>query len=79
MVSVGKFIKQKRTEKDMTQMDLCSKTDITQSWLSQIEGDVKTPDPSTIRHILAKLRVHNFVLIYVKDSELTYIKKLKVD
>jgi transcriptional regulator with XRE-family HTH domain len=77
MMTIGKFIKSRRIEREFTQIDLCNKAKITQSWLSQIEGDLKTPDPVMIRHILHRLGVHDFVLIYRNGDPLTYFKKFK--
>jgi transcriptional regulator with XRE-family HTH domain len=77
-MTVGKFIRKKRLDRKMSQVDLCKVAHITQSWLSQIEGDVVTPDPSMIRKILSKVGVYDFVLIYHKDNPLTTIRTLKL-
>ncbi len=57
-MSLGDFIKEKRTAKDMSQRDLAAKSDISNAEISRIEaGQRKDPSPTVLKALAKALDV----------------------
>lgn len=72
-MSIGKKIKDIRTEKLMTQSEL-SGDEITRNMLSQIENGIAQPSLSTVRYLAGKLGVPAGYLLSEGDEEFVYNK-----
>ncbi len=66
-MKIGKTIKDLRKSKALSQSELSGKAGITQTALSQIEGDKKFPSQSTLEALSAALGVTN-AAIYVMSA-----------
>lgn len=69
-MKVGKAIETVRKMKEISQKELASKADITQSYLSLIESDKKDPNLKTLKEISLALDVPlPFILIYSLEKD----------
>lgn len=60
---LGENIRRIRTEKDMTQGDLCRKLDVDRAYMSNIESGNKNPTLATIERIAKALGVELNMLL----------------
>lgn len=64
-MDLGKAIKQIRHQKSIKQNILAEKSGITQTYLSQIENNIKEPNISTLKEICDNLQVPLPVLFFL--------------
>jgi transcriptional regulator with XRE-family HTH domain len=64
-MDLGNIIKNIRKQKGFTQNELASLCGITQTYLSQIEGNLKEPNLSTLREISEKLKIPLPILFFL--------------
>ncbi|MCT4587490.1 MAG: helix-turn-helix domain-containing protein [Carboxylicivirga sp.] len=64
-MDLGNAIKRIRKEKGLTQIFLAEACGITQTYLSQIEGNVKEPNISTVKKIANSLEIPLPVLFFL--------------
>ena len=64
-MDLGNIIKNIRKQKGLTQNEFASLCDITQTYLSQIECNLKEPNLSTLREISEKLNVPLPILFFL--------------
>ena len=68
-MDLGAAIKTIRQQKGIKQNSLAEKCDITQTYLSQIENNVKEPNISTLRNISEKLGLPLPILFFLSLNE----------
>ena len=68
-MDLGNIIKNIRKQKGLTQNELASLCGITQTYLSQIEGNLKEPNLSTLREISEKLKIPLPILFFLSMTE----------
>jgi len=68
-MDVGAVIKQFRKKLGINQLELASKSDITQAYLSQIENNKKDPNLSTLKSICRALEIPLPILFFSSISE----------
>lgn len=68
-MKIGKVIKQIRTEKKISQGNLAQACDVSQTYLSQIENDIKMPSSTILEIIARELNVPMSVLFYLGIEE----------
>jgi XRE family transcriptional regulator, regulator of sulfur utilization len=68
-LNLGIIIKDLRKQKGLTQNELASLCGITQTYLSQIEGNLKEPNLSTLKSISEKLNLPLPILFFLSMSE----------
>lgn len=64
-MDLGRTIKKVRKQRKLTQTELASICDITQTYLSQIEGNLKEPNLSTLKTISEKLKMPLPILFFL--------------
>lgn len=75
-MNLGTVIKNKRKQKGLTQEEFALACGITQTYLSQIEGNKKEPNLSTIKEISKKLEIPLPILFFLSiDSEDISVEK----
>ncbi len=75
-MNLGTVIKNKRKQKGLTQEEFALACGITQTYLSQIEGNKKEPNLSTIKEISNKLELPLPILFFLSmDSEDISVEK----
>lgn len=68
-MNLGKTIKNIRSKKELSQIDLAFKCDITQTYLSQIEGNLKEPSISVLKSISNILEVPLPIIFFLSMDE----------
>lgn len=68
-MDLGSVIRNIRKQKKMTQSEFCLRCGITQTYLSQIEGNLKEPNLSTLKSISAGLDVPLPILFFLSMNE----------
>ncbi len=68
-MDLGNVIRNMRKKKDMTQNEFASLCGITQTYLSQIESNLKEPNLSTLRTISEKLNIPLPILFFLSMTE----------
>lgn len=68
-MDLGNIIKNIRKQKGLTQNELTSLCGITQTYLSQIEGNLKEPNLSTLKVISEKLNIPLPILFFLSLTE----------
>jgi len=68
-MNLGSTIKTIRKQKELTQIEFASLCDITQTYLSQIESNLKEPNLSTLKVIGEKLGVPLPILFFLSIDE----------
>jgi transcriptional regulator with XRE-family HTH domain len=68
-MDLGNVIKNIRKQKGLTQNEFASLCDITQTYLSQIEGNLKEPNLSTLKAISERLNVPLPILFFLSMTE----------
>ena len=68
-MDLGNVIKNIRKQKGLTQNEFASLCDITQTYLSQIEGNLKEPNLSTLKSISEKLNIPLPILFFLSMTE----------
>ena len=56
-MEIGRKIKQIRLQRDLTQEELASRTELTKGYISQLENDLSSPSIATLEDILNVLGV----------------------
>lgn len=64
-MNLGNVIKNSRKQKGLTQNEFSSLCGITQTYLSQIEGNLKEPNLSTLKAISEKLNIPLPILFFL--------------
>lgn len=76
-MDLGSAIKTIRAQKRISQIDLAEMVGISQTYLSQVEGNIKEPNISTLRTIAEKLEVPLPILFFLSlDSNDVKTEKL---
>ena len=73
MSSIGDFIKSKRTELNMTMIELSDKIGTSQSALSFIENDRRVPNIETLRKLSFALKLTDDEFQYLINNRLVKI------
>jgi len=68
-MDLGSVIKNKRKQKGLTQNEFASLCNITQTYLSQIESNLKEPNLSTLKTISKNLKVPLPILFFLSMTE----------
>lgn len=68
-MDLGNVIKKIRKQKVLTQNEFASLCGITQTYLSQIEGNLKEPNLSTLKTISEKLNIPLPILFFLSMNE----------
>lgn len=68
-MDLGNVIKSTRKQKGLTQNELASLCGITQTYLSQIEGNLKEPNLSTLRAISDNLNIPLPILFFLSMTK----------
>lgn len=68
-MDLGNVIKNSRKQKGLTQSEFATSCGITQTYLSQIEGNLKEPNLSTIKVIGQKLNVPLPILFFLSMTK----------
>lgn len=68
-MNLGKVIKGIRRQKELTQTEFANLCGITQTYLSQIEGNRKEPNLSTLKVISANLSIPLPILFFLSMTE----------
>ncbi|HEY4324357.1 MAG TPA: helix-turn-helix transcriptional regulator [Mucilaginibacter sp.] len=68
-MDLGNIIKNMRKQKGLTQIEFASLCGITQTYLSQIEGNLKEPNLSTLKTISEKLSIPLPILFFLSLTE----------
>lgn len=68
-MDLGTVIKKSRKQKGLTQIEFASSCGITQTYLSQIEGNLKEPNLSTLKSISDCLDLPLPVLFFLSMTE----------
>jgi len=68
-MKIGNVIKEVRSEKKVSQGELAKNCDVTQSYLSQIENDIRMPSNDLLTQISKNLNVPVSVLYYLAIEE----------
>ncbi len=68
-MKIGTIIKKIRSEKKISQGDLAKACDISQTYLSQIENDLKKPSFAKLNTIAEQLKIPLSVLFYLSIEE----------
>lgn len=68
-MDLGNVIKKRRKQKVLTQNEFASLCGITQTYLSQIEGNLKEPNLSTLKTISEKLNIPLPILFFLSMNE----------
>jgi transcriptional regulator with XRE-family HTH domain len=77
-MNLGRTIRGLRIGLGLSQMELCSKCNIAQTSLSQIEGGIKRPHEKNLRKICKALKISQ-VGIYILSIEESDISKDKLE
>lgn len=72
---LGQKIRKKRMEKGMSLKDLAEKTDLTASFLSQVERDLAEPSITSLRKIADALEVPIFYFLLNNDHTSPVVRK----
>lgn len=64
-MKIGAVIKAIRTKNGLTQIELAERCGITQTYLSQIENDLKEPNISTLKEISKNLNIPLPILFFL--------------
>ena len=68
-MKLGTTIKDLRTKAGLKQFELAEKCNISQTYLSQIEGNIKEPNISTLKDICSSLELPLPILFYLSLEE----------
>ena len=68
-MDLGNVIKTIRKQKGLTQIEFASLCNITQTYLSQIESNLKEPNLSTLKNISKNLKMPLPILFYLSMTE----------
>ena len=68
-MDIGTTIKNIRKKKGLTQGDLAIESGVTQTYLSQIENNLKDPTVSTLRKISERLQIPLPILFFLSIDE----------
>ena len=68
-MNLGNAIKSRRVSKGINQLELANRCNITQSYLSQIENNLKEPNLSTLKKIAEVLEVPLPLLFFLSLDE----------
>jgi len=68
-MDLGIVIKNMRKQKKLTQKEFASLCGITQTYLSQIEGNLKEPNLSTLKNISEKLNIPLPIMFFLSLTE----------
>jgi transcriptional regulator with XRE-family HTH domain len=68
-MDLGNVIKNSRKQKGLTQIEFATLCDITQTYLSQIEGNLKEPNLSTLKVISEKLNIPLPILFFLSMTK----------
>ncbi|HXI01355.1 MAG TPA: helix-turn-helix transcriptional regulator [Sphingobacteriaceae bacterium] len=68
-MDLGSIIKNIRKQKGLTQSEFASLSGITQTYLSQIEGNLKEPNLSTLKVISEKLNMPLPILFFLSMTK----------
>jgi transcriptional regulator with XRE-family HTH domain len=68
-MDLGSVIKKIRKQKELTQSEFASLCGITQTYLSQIEGNLKEPNLSTLKTISEKLSMPLPIMFFLSMTE----------
>jgi len=68
-MDLGNIIKSIRKQKGLTQNEFASSCNITQTYLSQIENNLKEPNLSTLKNISENLKVPLPILFFLALSD----------
>jgi transcriptional regulator with XRE-family HTH domain len=68
-MKVGEILKTIRKDKKLSQMVVCGKVGVSQTWLSQIESDTKEPSPEMLRKICKYYKVPPQVVVWKSIEE----------
>lgn len=68
-MDIGNTIKNLRKGKGLTQGDLAKGSGVTQTYLSQIENNLKDPTVSTLKKIAEKLQIPLPILFFLSIDE----------
>jgi transcriptional regulator with XRE-family HTH domain len=68
-MDLGNVIKSSRKQKGLTQSEFAASCDITQTYLSQIESNLKEPNLSTIKVIGEKLNIPIPILFFLSMTK----------
>jgi len=68
-MNLGNSIKNIRKQKGLTQNEFATLCGITQTYLSQIEGNLKEPNLSTLKAISVKLQMPLPILFFLSMTE----------
>jgi transcriptional regulator with XRE-family HTH domain len=68
-MDLGNVIKSSRKQKGLTQSEFAALCDITQTYLSQIEGNLKEPNLSTLKVIGDKLNIPLPILFFLSMTK----------
>lgn len=80
-MNIGKVIKQRRKQLDLTQVTLANRIGISQTYLSQIENDDRNMTIKTLSNIATNLNISFAYLIFESiniNAELTYNEKMDI-
>lgn len=78
-MNIGEAIKKLRKEANITQSELASRAGITQTYLSQVEGDLKTVSPGTVVDIASALNVAVAVVYLTAITEADILRSDRTD
>jgi transcriptional regulator with XRE-family HTH domain len=68
-MDLGNIIKNTRKQKKLTQIEFASTCGITQTYLSQIESNLKEPNLSTLKRISNSLNIPLPILFFLSMTE----------
>jgi transcriptional regulator with XRE-family HTH domain len=68
-MKLGNAIKSVRTKNGLTQNELATRCEITQTYLSQIENNLKEPNMSTLKTISGHLNIPLPILFFLSMDE----------
>ncbi len=76
-MKVGETLKTIRKGKKLSQMTVCAKVGLSQTWLSQIEADLREPSPEMLRKICKFYKVPYQVVVWksIEDKDIPKDKK----
>jgi len=76
-MKLGTAIKSIRTKNGLTQAQLAERCNITQTYLSQIENNLKDPNISTLKEISTHLNIPLPILFFlsIEESDVNPIKR----
>src|ERR1700722_7471606 len=77
LMKLGTAIKAMRIKTGLKQLELAQRCDITQTYLSQIENNLKEPNISTLKHIATNLNIPLPILFFlsIEENDISPLKR----